>query len=126
MEWPWRRFLKAFDSFQRRTLCDEWKTRKTAHLAALFSNTNLDDERNDRPAIMQKLEEAYDDIVARIWNGADAEASEEEAANEAAWDSPFMRAGRTQLQMVNASAANVPRPVPPRLPGEAAIGALPR
>lgn len=115
MEWPLRRFTKAFDAFRRRTACDEWRARKIAHLAALHANTNLDDEKNDKGAISQKLERSYDNIIARIWNGTIND-PDEDGVDEAEWESDFMRAGRkhtaTQLQ-------------PPLMPGEAQIGALP-
>ena len=114
MEWPWRRFLKAFDAYQRRSLCEEWRQRKVAHITALFSNTNLDDERNDRQAIVDRLEHSYDELIAHIWNGAEG-ITEEKAAEEEQWSSPFMRAGRKALASVQ----------PPVLPGENTIGALP-
>jgi hypothetical protein len=115
MEWPYRRFLKAFDAFQRRTICDEWKLRKATHLAALYSNTNLDDEKNDRPSIVAKLEQAYDEIIARIWNGGDSDEQEVDQADDSAWQSDFMRAGRRALNTIG----------PPIMPGEDAIGGLP-
>lgn len=112
MEWPFRRFIKAFDSYQRRTLCDEWRQRKTAHIAALYANTNLDSEENDRGSVIDKLEKSYDKLIATLWSG---EVDEETKAEEDAWESPFMRAGRNALQSVQ----------PPSLPGERRIAALP-
>lgn len=133
MEWPYRRFLKAFDSFQRRLLMDEWRARKCAHLAALYSNTNLDDERNDRASIVERLEQTYEDVIAKIWNGGPTE--EEKQVEEQAWTSPFMRAGKTamarldetakQVGMVKKSAVAIKPQRPFVMPGEAEIGFLP-
>lgn len=123
MEWPFRRFVKAFDAYQRRILCDEWKHRKAVHLAAMYANTNLDLESNDRAAIVTKLEEQYDTIIAKIWNGGELSPVEEK--EEKAWQSPFMRAGRSQIEMVQDAAARVVGPKSMKLPGEAEIGALP-
>lgn len=133
MEWPFRRFLKAFDAYQRRTLVDEWKARRAAHIAALFSNPNLDDEKNDRASIVARLEETYEDVIAKIWNGGPSE--EEQQAEEAVMSSPFMRASKAattrmeeqakQLRMVKSAAAQIKQPRPFTMPGESAIGALP-
>jgi hypothetical protein len=112
MEWPYRRFLKAYDAFQRRTLCDEWRGRKHAHIAALHANTNMDDPENDRQAQIERLEHSYDSLIARIWNGPDAGGTVKE---DAAWDSPLMRAGRRALSVVQ----------PPMMPGQAQIEGLP-
>lgn len=38
MEWPYRRFIRAFDAFQRRLACDYLRARKIAHVAALYAN----------------------------------------------------------------------------------------
>lgn len=113
MEWPYRRFLKAFDAFQRRTLCDEWRTRKICHISALHANSNWDDEKNDRNGAIAKLERVYDRVIARIWGGpgmVDAEEQQEEAV----WNSPLMRAGRRAVQAVQ----------PPSLPGQSQIASL--
>jgi len=114
MEWPFRRFVKMFDAFQRRTLCDRWEARRSAHIAACIANTNLDSPENDRAGILEKLEFAYDSLIARIWNGGEEVVSE---AEEEAWQDPFMRAGRHAAQAVKIRT--------PVLPGEEVIGSLP-
>jgi hypothetical protein len=115
MEWPYRRFFKAFDAFQRRVLCDEWRTRKTTHIAAMFANTNFDDEKNDRPTKITQLEEQYNQIITRIWNGSSEDEMSE--AEQEAWESPFMKAGRKAIQSGVESFA---------MPGESALEALPQ
>lgn len=108
MEWPFRRFQKAYDSYQRGLICDELRERKNMHLAAVHANTNLDDEKADRASVVERVSRFYDDLSARIWNG---DAGEEDAETEAAWESDFMQRGRAAVSF--------------SLPGETVIGALP-
>jgi hypothetical protein len=108
MEWPYRRFIKAFDAFQRRLICDELRARRVAHIAALHANTNLDDKENDRPKIVGEVERAYEQLIADAWNGTTETQRIEESG---ALDTGFMRASQ--------------RAAIPVLPGEKVIGALP-
>ena len=114
MEWPYRRFLRAFDAFQRRVLCEEWRSRKSTHIAALYANTNLDDERNDRASAVSRLEDEYERIIVQIWNGESADGMSEEERE--AWNSPFMQAGRRVIQ-------NALQPMV--MPGQEALESLP-
>lgn len=110
MEWPYRRFIKAFDAFQRRSVCEDFRGRRTAHIAALYANTNYDSGENDRGAVIQSVELAYEQLIADAWNGTTAK--EREAASV---DTPFMRAAQRAIGAI----------APPILPGEEAFGALP-
>lgn len=110
MEWPYRRFIKAFDAFQRRISCEELRARRNVHVAALYGNANLDSVDNDRPKIIRETEIAYERIIADIWNGTDSKQETDEA-----FESDFMRAGRKSAAPVG----------PPILPGEEVLAALP-
>lgn len=114
MEWPYRRFLKAYAAFQRRTTCEQWRDRKHQHVSAMYANTNWDDEKNNRSQAIEKIEKSYDKIIARMWSGEDFVDKEEEAEQEV-WESPLMRAGRKAVNAIR----------PPSMPGQAAIEALP-
>jgi hypothetical protein len=114
MEWPFRRFVKMFDAYQRRTICDRWEARRAAHIAALWANTDLNDEKNDRPGIIDRLEHSYDALTARIWNGED---SETDQAEEESWNDDFIRRGSHASRAVKIRT--------PSLPGEEVIASLP-
>lgn len=110
MEWPFRRFQKAYDAYQRGLICDELRDRKNTHVAALFANSDFNDPKNDRGEAVQKVTRFYDDLSATIWNGDQKVA--EDPGTEEAWESDFMQAGRRAAAGFS-------------LPGESAVGALP-
>jgi hypothetical protein len=111
MEWPYRRFIKAFDAFQRRLACDYLRTRKIAHVAALYANSNWDAEDNPRIKAIAELEHTYEELITEAWNGSSSGVAREEEPEPA-----FMQAGR------RAVAAMTQRPA---MPGEKALQALP-
>ena len=78
MTWPWRRFLAAYEAFQRRQACDEMRAMKMAHLGGLAGNTNLDGEKVDRKQITQEIAESYEKAITQIWNGYDEEELEDD------------------------------------------------
>lgn len=108
MEWPYRRFIKAFDAFQRQLVCDELRARRIAHIAALHANSNLDGEDSPRAKIVGEIELAYEQLIADAWNGTtEAQRIEESGVLETG----FMKASK--------------RAAIPVLPGEKVIGSLP-
>jgi hypothetical protein len=110
MEWPYRRFIKAFDAFQRRLVCDELRDRRVAHIGALYANTNLDGTESPRAQIVSDVENAYEELIAHTWNGTIASSQEEEAVGEGEFYSDFMNAGRRAMAAQDAGV--------PMLPGE--------
>lgn len=112
MEWPYRRFIKAFDAFQRRLACEYLRARKTAHICALYANTNYDGgEDNPRLQAIMDLEHTYEELITEAWNGSSSATAREEAPEPA-----FIQAGR------RAMAAMTQQPI---MPGEQALAALP-
>lgn len=109
MEWPYRRFIKFFEAFQRRTIIDEWKQRKVMHISALYGNGYI----KDLQEAVQKIENSYDEIIHQLSLGG---ASEIQKKTDEAMSDPFMRAGRRAKQGVK----------PIVMPGEDAIASLPR
>lgn len=97
MEWPYRRFIKAFDSFQRRQFCDELRQRRIAHIAALYANTNLDGEDAQRGQVVLNVEEAYEELITNAWNGSTPEKRLEESGE---LNTAFMRASRRRVTQV--------------------------
>jgi len=93
MNWPFRRFLKAYEAHQRRTACDEVKQMKLAHISGLHANTNLDGENIDRAEIMQKVAEAYDEVITKIWNGYKEKEDDP--------DDPFFKATKRNQEIIN-------------------------
>ncbi len=109
LNWPYRRILAAHDAWQRRRAVEEWEHKKQMHIAALISNTNMDEEQNNRGQRIEELEANYEAIKDMIWT-SNAKQEPEEAQDDA-----FMRAGRRNLAKI----------APPLLPGEESIQRLP-
>ncbi len=86
----------------------EWQARKTAHVSALFANSNVDMEKSSDA--VSKLELAYDETMAMIWNGPGQREAEEKALES----NPFMQASRRQLGAMGM-----------KLPGQEEIESLP-
>jgi basic membrane lipoprotein Med (substrate-binding protein (PBP1-ABC) superfamily) len=112
MEWPYRRFIKAFGAFQRRIVIDELRARRVAHIGALYANTNLDGQESPRAQIVSDVENAYEELIANTWNGTIPGVDEEsvETGGEGTFHSDFMNAGRRAMAVQDVE-----------LPGEAVM-----
>lgn len=107
MEWPYRRFIRAFTAMQRRSVCDELRHRRMIHIGGLHANSNLDGEDNPRAKIIEEIETAYDQLIADAWNGT-TEAQRIEQSG--VLNTGFMRAGQRAVARLTNST--------PILPGE--------
>lgn len=99
LEWPYRRFMKAFSAWQRRNSLDEIERRKNLHVSALYSNTNWDDEKNDREAQVENLEKYYETLKDWVWE-PDKVDRENKEMQELEDSDPFLRAGKRNRQKI--------------------------
>lgn len=110
LEWPYRRFVKALDSWQRRLAVERVERQEDLHISALYANTNMDNPDNDRIGLVEAVREHYANVRRRIL-GVHEQEEQLDEQQEA-----FMRAGRRNLAIVAP---------PPVLPGENSIKGLP-
>jgi hypothetical protein len=95
LEWPYRRFVKAFEAWQRRRAIERIERQEDLHIAAMYSNTNMDNPDNHRDQRVRSLQDFYKELRTSIINGG---TNEPEAPDEFA--QAFMRAGRRNLAII--------------------------
>lgn len=114
LNWPYRRFIAAYTAWQRRKLAEEWEAKKTAHIMAMYANTNMDMKENDRQARIAELEKSYNSVIDSIMTGKKVdEGQKPEMMSES--EHAFMRA----------AARGQARVALPSMPGESTIRNLP-
>ena len=59
MEWPWQRFDKLYEIFVNRSLIEGLEKRKEQMIAALWSNSNWDDDKGSRKQAIEELEDNF-------------------------------------------------------------------
>jgi hypothetical protein len=112
-EWPYRRFIKAFSSFQRRKAVDEIENKKNMLISAYYGITEWKGEGDQQKAI-KSAEEYYEKLKDIIWNPNKAK-EESEELRELESNDPFLAASRRNIQKV----------IPPELPGQKTLESLP-
>lgn len=78
------------------------------HVAALYANTNLDSEQNDRGAYIKRIDEYYVALERALGEDPEVTAREVERMREMERNDPFLSASRRN------AARSV---VPPSMPG---------
>lgn len=107
LEWPYRRFIKAFSAWQRRNAVDEIEKRKNLHVSSLYANSNWDDERNNREEQIENLERYYETLKDIVWNPNQVQDENREMQEMESAD-PFLAAGKRNLRKI----------VPPSYPNQ--------
>jgi len=101
LEWPYRRFQKAFDNWQKRNQVEEIENRKNLHVSALYANTNYDDEKNNREDHIKNLDEFYELLKDMVWKGPKEVEKEEKELAELEASDPFLAAGKRNRAKIN-------------------------
>ncbi len=70
MQWPWKRFERFYGAAQKRTLIESLQSRKEAMIAALWSNSNYDSQKEGEDAprqeMIENIEESYNRVIEKI------------------------------------------------------------
>ena len=90
LEWPRRRFIRAFEVWSRREMVAEWNQRKLDHIAALRAQPMKTDEMQ---AALQSVEEMYEDIKRELM----IPAAERQEMEDKIMSAPFMQASRRNI-----------------------------
>jgi hypothetical protein len=98
LEWPYRRYVKAFSSWQRRKIIEEIENRKIAHMGALMSIIEWKQPEDQEKAI-ESTEEYYEKMKDIIWDPLKNQKENDEM--KALEDSdPFIKAGRKSIRKI--------------------------
>jgi hypothetical protein len=110
LEWPYRRFLKAFSAWQRRKAVDDIDNRKNLHVQAFWSITEWK-EQGDQNKAIESVEQYYETLKNIVWNDSPERRKEQREAKKMEEDNPFLRAGKRNLTKF----------IPPKMPGQETI-----
>lgn len=111
LEWPYRRFIKAFSSWQKRRAIDEIENRKNIHVGALLGIIEWK-EAGDQEKAIENVEQYYEKLKDIVWE-PDKHIRENQEMRELEESDPFLRAGKRNIQKVI--------PVQAALPGQESI-----
>lgn len=109
LEWPYRRYVKAFSSWQRRKVIEEIENRKLVHLGALHGVIEWK-EPDDQIKAIESAEEYYERMKDIVWDPHISKKENEEMQELEASD-PFIKAGRKSIRKV----------LPPEFPNQSSI-----
>lgn len=98
LEWPYRRFIKAFSAWQRRNAVDEIEKRKNLHITAYNSITDWKEEGDQAKAI-ENVDKYYELLKDYVWdpNKMEKENKEMQILENA---DPFLKAGKKNVQKI--------------------------
>lgn len=93
LDWPARKFEALYEAYAKRKIADSISARRDAEIAALWGNTNLDNEKT--PELRQKLMEAvdkqYSTAIAYLYGDITPESEEVD------WDDPFLAPTKREM-----------------------------
>jgi hypothetical protein len=95
MEWPWRRFEAFYESYLKRAILESLDNRKSSMIAALWANSNYDDDKGSRKRAIEEIEENFAEVVQSIVDPGSQEA-------EIDPDNPFFNESARSKQKLEA------------------------
>jgi hypothetical protein len=98
LEWPYRRFIKAFSAWQRRNAVDEIEHRKNLHVQAMWQIVEWK-EQGDQQKAIEDIEKYYELLKDHIWNPNKA-IEENQEMQELEETDNFLKAGKRNLKKV--------------------------
>jgi hypothetical protein len=98
LEWPYRRFIKAFSAFQRRKAVDEIENRKSLHIQAYQQITEWKEEGDQQKAI-EDVERYYELLKDYTWDSEKSQKENQEMRDIEESDD-FLKAGKRNLAKV--------------------------
>jgi hypothetical protein len=96
LNWPYRRFIKAFEAWQRRKAIERTEHQEDLHIAAMYSNTNMDDPDNNRGERVKDVQSFYGSLRQEILGGTRDRSLEPPDEHAEA----FMRASRRSVAKI--------------------------
>lgn len=96
LEWPYRRFIKAFGAWQKRNAVDEIENKKNLHIQALYTIIEWKEPGDQKDAI-ENVEKYYELLKDIIWDPKKVERENQEMREIEDTD-PFLKAGKRNLK----------------------------
>lgn len=96
LEWPYRRFIKAFAAWQKRNAVDELENKKNLHVQALLGIIEWK-EAGDQNEAIQNVEKYYELLKDIIWDPKKFERENREMRELEESDS-FLAAGKRNFK----------------------------
>ena len=111
LEWPYRRFMKAFDAWQKRRAIDEIEKKKNMHIMTQYTIIEWKDSSDQTKAI-ENIENYYELLKDLVWEQS---TEKQQKTEELEQNDPFLQAGKRNMMKVEV----------PEMPGESEIEGLP-
>lgn len=94
LDWPATKFEALYDAYAKRKIADSLSERRDLEIAALWGNTNLDNEKKPelRQELMNALDTQYSNAIAYLYGEIDP------AEDETDWDDPFLAPTKRKME----------------------------
>lgn len=89
-EWPASKFISFYGAYARRKIADELSLKRSLEIAALWGNSNYDNEKD--PQLRAKLMETVDSAYSKAIAGLYGELQEQQVEEEIDENDPFWQA----------------------------------
>jgi hypothetical protein len=86
LDWPSSKFEALYAAYSKRKIADSLSARRDREIAALWGNTNLDNEKQPelRQDLMNAVDDQFSNAIAYLYGEIDP------AENGIDWDDPFL------------------------------------
>jgi hypothetical protein len=68
LEWPWLRFEVFYEAFVKAVVIESIERRKDAMIAALWANSNFDDDKGTRRNAIEEIEANFQEAIDSVNN----------------------------------------------------------
>jgi hypothetical protein len=94
LDWPASKFEALYDAYSKRKIADSLSARRDREIAALWGNTNLDNDKtpNLRQDLMDSVDEQFSRAIAILYG--EISAQEEDVD----WDDPFLAPAKKKME----------------------------
>ena len=86
LDWPASKFEALYEAYAKRKIADSLSSKRDLEMAALWGNTNLDNEKTPdlRQNLMDSVDKQYSRAIAYLYGDIDPEDEKTD------WDDPFL------------------------------------
>lgn len=94
LEWPASKFEALYEAYSKRKIADSLSARRDREIAALWGNTNLDNDEKPtlRQELMDKVDEQFSAAIAMLYGEIIIDDEEVD------WDDPFLAPAKKKME----------------------------
>jgi len=94
LDWPASKFEALYEAYSKRKIADSLSARRDREIAALWGNTNLDNEKtpNLRQDLMDSVDEQFSNAIAVLYGEIDVREEDVD------WDDPFLAPAKKKME----------------------------